>query len=236
MKKLCLLFLLFVLLFTSCQTKTIFTSWIPSQKEITGHDVGMALKQAANLALNTTMRQLVTTSIETIDFIPQDIKDLGLEDKKIPGFYYLMDEYKTYCVNFLTQRISEYQVDLQDLIEEFNFDSRFEMLESNTSLSLYLRANYYNAFIQMVNDDLKESFDKAYFDRIVSLYNDSLLVESQFSGALYTPIRSQCYSHISQSLVAVFFEEFSLAEQKVRTTPSLDLDSIYIRVFGLDMI
>lgn len=197
-------------------------------------DVTAALYQAGSMAVDEAFSQLLIKDLSSFDFLPGEAAYIEGQADRIPGMKYLIREWNTSAAEYCKAGISYYPEFFKTLVSQLQFVSPQNMLLSNTSITDQLKREKAPEIEGEIYSRLLSDMDTSGFSSIIGLYNDYLITESVFTKGTYHLVEMEVLPYLASLMTDIVFSELAVAEEKVRTTPDLDLDSNFVRVFKLD--
>ncbi len=208
----------------SCRSAEVF-----SAEQLAG-----ALSQAGGMAVDDAMDEIKKGGMEDVPFIPQAVQQKLYEHPEIPGMSYLTGKWNQSSRQTASELLSSYGDYLKDMIYGLDYADPCSMMEDGRSVSRLLRASYYSVILARVEEDLRNSLDLGAYERIINQHNDYTMAISLLGKGEGETMESDPVPEIARALVELLFSKLGSAELHVRTTPDLNVDSGFMKVFGLD--
>lgn len=205
-----------------------------SAEAFSAEQLAGALRQAGGMAVDDAMDEVKKGGMDDIPFIPQVVQKKLDEHPEIPGMSYLTGKWNQSARQTAIELLSSCGDYLKDMIYGLDYGDSYSMMEDDRSVSRLLRASYYDVILARVEDDLRDSLDLGAYERIMNQHNDYTMAVSLLGEGEGEMMESDPVPEIARALVELLFSKLGAAERHVRTTPDLNVDSGFMKVFGLD--
>ena len=215
-----------ILLLSGCRTV----------ESLSDDELRQALRQAGELAVDNASGEILD-ELDTLNYLPHSIDSAIGAMVDVPGLGYLFEMWEDYAAGTFASEIGLLPDFIKYQISTLTFEYPRKMLESDTSVIDLLYSTRLVEIEAAILEVMNQKLDISSFNKALELYNDFLLTSHQLPDheKAGTPLSIDPRAELVKAFTEFIFRKMQISEKRIRTTPDLSLDRLFVTAFSLDV-